>query len=58
MLLEGVYKGEVGFASEGPKVGDPAPGFRLETVDGSKTVALADVQKAKKPVVLIFGSFT
>ncbi|HWE40217.1 MAG TPA: hypothetical protein VG406_26935 [Isosphaeraceae bacterium] len=57
-LLKGVYKGEVGLASEGPKVGDRAPGFALKTVDGTRTVALADVQKAKKPVVLIFGSFT
>jgi hypothetical protein len=58
MLLKGLARGEVGFADEGPKVGDPAPAFALKTVDGSKTVALADVQQAKKPVVLIFGSFT
>lgn len=34
--------------------GDPAPGFRLH---GKSEVALADF-KGKKPVVLIFGSYT
>jgi hypothetical protein len=31
MLLKGLLKGEVGLAAEGPKVGDPAPGFVLKT---------------------------
>lgn len=58
VLLKGLARGEVGFADPGPNVGDRAPAFALKTVDGKKTVALEDVQKAKKPVVLIFGSFT
>lgn len=39
------------------KVGDPAPDFTLRTVDGKREVRLSDYQ-GKKPVVLIFGSYT
>ena len=40
-----------------PKVGDVAPDFELTDVTGTKTVRLSDYQ-GKKPVALIFGSFT
>ena len=40
-----------------PKVGDMAIDFELRDVDGENPVRLSDF-KGKKPVVLIFGSFT
>ena len=39
------------------EVGDPAPGFRLPTLDKSGEVTLASF-RGSKPVVLIFGSYT
>lgn len=38
-------------------VGDPAPGFTLPTADRQSTVSLTSF-RGKKPVVLIFGSYT
>ena len=35
--------------------GDPAPDFKLKTVDGTREIQLAAFDK---PVVLFFGSFT
>lgn len=40
-----------------PRVGDPAPTFALNTKDGATEVKLAD-RFSKRPVVLIFGSYT
>ncbi len=40
-----------------PKVGDLAPDFALHDVRGQEQVRLSDF-RGKKPVVLIFGSFT
>ena len=40
-----------------PRVGDPAPDFELGDVDGEHSVRLSDFQ-GRKPVVLVFGSFT
>jgi copper chaperone CopZ len=39
------------------KVGEPAPDFSLVTKDGKGKIALSDY-RGKKPVVLIFGSYT
>jgi hypothetical protein len=39
------------------RVGDPAPDFTLITRDGKSKVALSDY-RGKKPVVLLFGSYT
>lgn len=39
------------------KVGDEAPNFSLETSDKNSRVQLSDF-RGKKPVVLIFGSYT
>ena len=39
------------------KVGDVAPDFTLKTLDGKKTVKLSSF-KGKKPVLLVFGSYT
>jgi hypothetical protein len=40
-----------------PTEGMEAPNFRLGSADGSRTVELAEF-RGKKPVALIFGSFT
>jgi len=40
-----------------PKVGEMAPDFELSDYTGTKTVRLSDF-RGKKPVVLLFGSFT
>ena len=40
-----------------PTVGSVAPNFKLKTMDGEKSVELASF-KGKKPVVLVFGSYT
>lgn len=39
------------------QVGDPAPDFELERLDGKGKVRLSSF-KGKKAVVLIFGSYT
>jgi len=39
------------------RVGDVAPDFTLKTLDGKKTVTLSRFQ-GKKPVLLVFGSYT
>lgn len=40
-----------------PREGDPAPDFELRDAGGKNPVRLSDF-KGKKPVALIFGSFT
>jgi peroxiredoxin len=40
-----------------PKVGDLAPDFTLTDASGTQTVTLSDF-RGKKPVALVFGSFT
>ncbi len=40
-----------------PKLGEVAPAFSLKSLDGKSEISLASF-KAKKPVVLIFGSYT
>jgi hypothetical protein len=57
LLLLGLLTGEIGSGAEGPKVEEPAPNFSLATHDGKSTVTLRNY-RGKKPVVLIFGSFT
>ena len=39
------------------RVGDTAPDFTLKTLDGKDSVQLASF-RGKKPVALIFGSYT
>lgn len=41
-----------------PKVGDAAPDFTLKKLGDAKTEVTLSSFKGKKPVVLIFGSFT
>jgi hypothetical protein len=49
--------GDVGSVSEGPALDHPAPCFALATADGKGTLDLAR-HRGKKPLVLVFGSFT
>jgi hypothetical protein len=55
-LVKGLFSGELGSPFEGPKLNDQAPDFTLFDLDG-KLVSLSQYRD-KKPVVLIFGSFT
>jgi hypothetical protein len=57
VLLRGFFSGEIGSPCPGPAVGQVAPDFTLDTHDGLGSVSLRDY-RGKKPVVLIFGSFT
>ena len=56
-LIRGLSSGELGSFCEGPAVGQPAPEFSLKTQEGEREFRLSQF-KGKKPVVLIFGSFT
>jgi hypothetical protein len=57
MLLKALLNNELGSPYEGPKLGEEAPDFVLPTADGKHQLSLAEF-RGKKPVVLIFGSFT
>ncbi len=57
VLVRGLFAGEIGSISEGPKVNDTAPNFKLKTPDGKETVQLSKLV-GTKPVVLVFGNFT
>jgi Ca2+-binding EF-hand superfamily protein len=56
-LIKGFATGELGSVFEGPRLGQQAPDFRLPTQDGSDTISLGQF-RGKRPVVLVFGSFT
>lgn len=49
--------GGLGWFETGPKLGDQAPDFTLPRHDDGGSMGLTD-SRGKKPVVLIFGSFT
>lgn len=55
--LKMFFTGQFGWFAEGPKLGEQAPDFTLRKHDEGGTLRLADLRE-KKPVVLIFGSFT
>ncbi len=55
--LRMLLSGELGWLSSGPKLGDIAPDFTLPKHDGSARIKLSD-SFGKRPVVLVFGSFT
>jgi len=57
MLMQGLFKGEVGSLQEGPQLNEPAPDFTLQTQDGEQTIQLSKLI-GKKPIVLMFGNFT
>jgi hypothetical protein len=51
------FDGDVGSWCEGPALNARAPDFTLPTPDSKKTMTLSDFA-GRKPVVLVFGSFT
>jgi hypothetical protein len=57
VLLWGLLTGEVGSGAEGPKLEAEAPDFTLSDPTKKITLTLSDYRD-KRPVVLIFGSFT
>lgn len=56
-FLRGFASGELGSISQGPRVGQLAPDFELPDHKRERTLRLSQYRD-KKPVVLIFGSFT
>jgi len=56
-LVRGLFAGEIGSISEGPKLDEKAPDFTLKTPDGKQTISLSDLI-GQKPVVLVLGNFT
>lgn len=56
-FLRGFASGELGSISEGPRVGQLAPDFELADHKRDRRLRLSQYRD-KKPVVLIFGSFT
>jgi hypothetical protein len=57
MRLFGFLSGELGSFREGPNPGAPAPEFDLRAQDGKRRIRLSEFC-GRKPVVLVFGSFT
>ncbi len=57
VLIRGLFAGELGSLSEGPKLNEQAPDFTLKTSDGKEVVQLSK-RIGPKPIVLVFGSFT
>lgn len=57
MLLSMLFAGQLGSLNEGPRPGTPAPEIHLKTQDGESSYRLSD-SRGRRPVVLIFGSFT
>ncbi len=55
--LQALMAGDLGSPLEGPRVGQEAPDFTLPLHKNKKKVTLSDY-RGKKPVVLVFGSFT
>ena len=43
--------------AQAPKAGDLAPDFTLSGISGTESVTLSDF-RGKKPVALVFGSYT
>jgi Ca2+-binding EF-hand superfamily protein len=56
-LILGLFRQELGALESGPKLGEPAPDFTLQTHNRLGVVKLSE-HRGKRPVVLIFGSFT
>lgn len=57
-LLGAMLRGDLGTTfADAPRPGRSAPDFNLKTQDGGKEVRLSQF-RGKRPVVLVFGSFT
>jgi peroxiredoxin len=52
-----LFSRELGSLEPGPKLGESAPNFTLQTHNRRGVVKLSE-HRGKRPVVLIFGSFT
>jgi len=52
-----LMSGQKALDAKAPRAGDIAPDFTLFDIDGKKSVTLSDF-RGKKPVALVFGSFT
>ena len=52
-----LMKRQLGLNKLAPKAGDMAPDFTLSDISGTESVTLSDFRE-KKPVALVFGSFT
>ena len=52
-----VMKKQLALNKIAPKAGDLAPDFTLKAVSGTKSVTLSEF-RGKRPVALVFGSFT
>ena len=58
-LVRGLFSQEIGSIWPGPEVGDVAPDFDLQAVDGDRDVQLSSYRaRLDRPIVLIFGNFT
>ena len=53
-----VLLGSQAVQQAGVKVGDKAPTFKLDYVNGDKQFDLATAIASGKPTVLVFGSYT
>jgi Ca2+-binding EF-hand superfamily protein len=56
-FVRGFVSGELGAIPEGPALGGRAPDFELDDQQHERRIRLSNLYQ-KKPVVLIFGSFT
>jgi len=56
-MLRMFLTGQMGWLESGPNFGEVAPDFTLTTHDGARSMTLSE-SRGKRPVVLIFGSFT
>lgn len=54
---EKVMKTQKVLDAKAPRAGDMAPDFTLFDISGEKSITLSDF-RGKKPVALVFGSFT
>jgi peroxiredoxin len=52
-----LMKRQIGFNKLAPKAGDVAPDFTLYDISGMESITLSDF-RGKKPVALVFGSYT
>jgi EF hand len=57
VLLFGLLTGEIGSGAEGPSLDTVAPDFTLKSPNGKESITLSH-HRGKRPVVLVFGSFT
>ena len=56
-IVSSYLSGDVGSLSEGPAVGEKAPVFSALAVGGKDRITFPN-RESRRPVVLIFGSFT